>query len=161
MKLELESFLYLHNINIVLMSETLLCSNLKILKIRGYLVHLANHPRGATRGGSTVIIKKTISHYNIGAFYFISIQSSIIAIELNNQRVAVGSIYCFLGSSPPSADFETPFTQLGNRWIFNDDYNSKHPSWVSRFATLRGRVMYNLSWQVNCHMISSAGPTSW
>ncbi len=160
-KLELESFLHMHDIDVALVSETHLCSYLNIPKIHNYSVYLANHPSGATRGGSMVIIKKSISHNDIGAFCINSIQASIVVITLNNRNVTIGSIYCPPGSPPQSADFESLVSQLGNHWILGGDFNAKHPSWGSHITSPRGRVIHTSTLQVNCHAVSSTSPTYW
>jgi hypothetical protein len=99
-------------------------------------------PSGHARGGSAVIIKKSLHHYDVGVFITTSIQSSVVAINFNNCTVHLGSIYC-----PPRVvlvkkTYLNLFHHLGHNFILGGDLNAKHPIWYSRITSQRGRVLH-------------------
>jgi exonuclease III len=59
---ELRTFISLHNIDVMLISETHFTEK-SYLKFVNYTVYHTNHPAGTARGGTAIIIKKT--PYNI------------------------------------------------------------------------------------------------
>jgi hypothetical protein len=58
---ELKMFISHHNINVTLISEMRFADK-SYLKLPKYTVYHTNHPAGAARGGTAVIIKITIKH---------------------------------------------------------------------------------------------------
>ena len=160
-KTEFESFLHLHDIDIALVSETHLISYINIPKIRDYQVYLANHPNGSARGGSAIIIKRVLQHYDVGAFATPSIQCSIIAVQLKNQIFNIASVYCPPRYSPDAAVFDDLIQRLGNNFILGGDFNAKHHAWGSRTYSPRGRVLHDITTRHNCIPVSSGDPTYW
>src|ERR1044071_6731975 len=59
---ELEVFLHMQSIDICLLSETHFTRE-SYLKIRGYRTYHTLHPDNQARGGSAIIIKESINHY--------------------------------------------------------------------------------------------------
>jgi exonuclease III len=54
---ELRTFISLHNIDVILISETYFTEK-SYLKLLNYTVYHTNHPAGAARGGTAIIVKK-------------------------------------------------------------------------------------------------------
>jgi hypothetical protein len=54
---ELKTFISLHNIDVMLISETHFIEK-SYLKLLNYTVYHTNHPAGTARGGTAIIIKK-------------------------------------------------------------------------------------------------------
>lgn len=160
-KNELEVFLHQNSIDVALISETHLTSTVNTPKICNYDVYLANHPSGQARGGSAVIIKKSLHHYDVGVFITTSIQSSVVAINFNNHTVHLSSIYCPPRVIPDKETFLTLFRHLGHNFILGGDLNSKHPIWGSRITSQRGRALHQAIVEYNCRAIPPDGPTHW
>jgi hypothetical protein len=59
---ELQSFLAIHNIDAMLLSETHFTQR-SYLRIPHYAIYHTNHPAGTARGGTAIIIKNTIKHH--------------------------------------------------------------------------------------------------
>lgn len=160
-KLELENFLQHHNIDIALIAETHLVTSANLPKIRNYLVYATNHPSGLPRGGSAVIIKRSLPHHDIGSFCTDSIQSSVIAINFNHRSINISSIYCPPRHTPLESDFTDLFNHLGHHWILGGDFNAKHPAWGSRLQSPRGKVLHKAITRVNGNPITPGNPTYW
>jgi hypothetical protein len=60
---ELKTFISIHNIDVMLISETNFTDN-SYLKLPNYAVYHTNHPAGTARGGTAIIIKKPSSIIN-------------------------------------------------------------------------------------------------
>lgn len=160
-KLELENFLHHHKIDIALISETHLVTNTNLPKIRNYLVYATNHPSGLPRGGSAVIIKRSLPHHDIGSFVSDSIQASVVAINFNHRSINISSIYCPPRYTPLEQDFMDLFSHLGHHWIIGGDFNAKHPAWGSRLQSPRGKVLHKAITRVKGNPITPGSPTYW
>lgn len=160
-KIELESFLISNDIDIALISETHLVSYSNLPKIQNYSIYVANHPSGKARGGSAILIKKIISHYDVGNYITSSIQASVISVRINNQQVQIASIYCPPRCPPVEEEFISLFRHLGLHWILGGDLNAKHPAWGSRICSPRGLVLHRAALRHKCHFLSPGSPTFW
>lgn len=57
----------INDIDILLLSETHL-TNTRFVKFIGYNLYFTNHPDGTAHGGTGVIIKSNIKHYELGKY---------------------------------------------------------------------------------------------
>lgn len=78
-KLELENFLNAQNINILLVSETHF-SNKNFFKINGYHVYITNNLNGKAHGGTAILIKKNIRHYELPSYNQDNIQATSVRL---------------------------------------------------------------------------------
>jgi hypothetical protein len=63
-KEELKMFLSIHDVDVMLISETHFTEKDSI-RIPHYIVYHTNHPAGTTRGGTAVLIKSSIQHHQL------------------------------------------------------------------------------------------------
>ena len=90
---ELESHIYQHNIDIVLISETHLVETDSI-EIKGYHIYTANHPSNRRRGGSATIINHNIEHMALPTIVTPTIQCAPVCISLSDQpSISISAIY--------------------------------------------------------------------
>jgi len=113
-KQEVITFLNINKIDILLISESHF-TNLTVFKIPQYNVYNPP-PDGTAHGGITLIIRKTISHYELPSYQTNKIQTTIVDVKAMSWRFTVAAIY-----SPPrhntSTDEYKDFLQtLGNRF---------------------------------------------
>lgn len=96
-KQELEVFLVTQNIDVCLISETHLTDQ-SYIKIRGYKVYHTIHPENRAKGGSAVVIKESINHYEEQPLQREEIQLTMVGIKSTKQSLIAGAVYC-----PPQA----------------------------------------------------------
>ena len=79
-KSELELFLKQQQIDVMLISETHFTDK-NYLKIHGYNFYHTQHPSGKAHGGTGIIIKSNIKHYELPPFQKDYLQATNVAIE--------------------------------------------------------------------------------
>jgi len=161
-KQEVITFLNINKIGILHISESHL-TNLTVFKIPQYNVYntLHPHPDGTVHGGTTLIIRKTISHYELPSYQTNKIQATIVEVKAMSWRFTIAAIY-----SPPRHNTSTdeykdfPPT-LGNRFTVGGEWNAKHTQWGSRLTTTKGRNLWRAKSDNNYDYISNGAPTYW
>ena len=159
-KQEVITFLNINKIDILLISESHF-TNLTVFKIPHFNVYNTPHPDGTAHGGTTLIIRKSISHHELPSYQTNKIQATTVEIKTTPWRLTVAAIY-----SPPrhsiSTDEYKDFLQtLGNRFIVGGDWNAKHTQWGSRLTTTKGRNLWRAMSDSNYDYISNGAPTYW
>ena len=159
-KQEVLTFLHINKIDILLISESHF-TNLTVFKVPHYNVYHTPHPDGTAHGGTTLIIRKIISHYELSPYQTNKIQATVVEIKTMPWRLTVAAI-----DSPPrrsiSTDEYKDFLQtLGNRFIIGGDWNAKHTQWGSRLTTSKGRNLWRAMSDSNYDYISNGAPTYW
>lgn len=157
---ELKQFLSIHNIDVMMISETHFTEK-SHLKLHRYKIYHTMHPSDKARGGSAIIVREAIKHYEHNKYQKEHIQATTIIIEEQNRKLALSAVYCPPGSTIQKEQFEHYFNSLGHRFIAGGDYNAKHPLWGSRLLTPRGRQLYNTLTASNLSFLSSGEPTYW
>ena len=94
-KYELESFLKLMKIDIMLISETHMTDK-SYVKFQGFTTYDTKHPDNRAHGGSAIIIRNNIAHHKLNKFSTNYIQATSVQLENNNQPLTITSVY-----SPP------------------------------------------------------------
>jgi exonuclease III len=133
---ELETFISIHNIDIMLILETHFTEK-SCLKLSNYAVHHTNHPATA-RGGTAIIIKNTIKHQlnNYGQDF---LRATSVSVEDSVGLITISAVYLPPKHTVKQAQLEDFYCTLGRRFIAGGDYNAKHTDWGSRLITPRGR----------------------
>lgn len=160
--LELKYFLIEKDIDVMLISETHFTQK-NYIKIPNYTVYNTNHPDQKAHGGTAIIIKTKIKHYELNKISEVYLQATNITIEDTSGSFTLSAIYCPPKFQIKKEIFINLFNQLGNRFIAGGDYNAKHPWWGSRSSTPnpKGRQLYAALQSLNCFPISTGEPTYW
>ena len=132
---ELELFLKQQQIDVMLISETHFIDK-NYLNIHCYNFYRTQHPSGKAHGGTGIIIKSSIKHYELPSFY---LQATSVAIEDRYGTITTTAVYCSPRHSIAKENFDSFFDALGNRFIAGGDYNAKYTQWGSRLVTARGK----------------------
>ncbi|CAH2103967.1 unnamed protein product [Euphydryas editha] len=150
----------MHKLDILLISETHFISS-SLIKIKGYNIYHTNHPDGTAHGGTAVIIKATIKHYELPQYSTEPIQATSVAISDKNGDFNISAVYCPPKHRISEELFSKFFESLGCRFIVGGDWNAKHIHWGSRLITTRGRELKK-SVDIN-HLTTTATsePTHW
>lgn len=157
---ELEIFLKNENIDICLVSETHLTKDSHIT-IFNYACYHSPHPSNRARGGSAVLIKNNIQHYEEFKMESETMQVTTISIQAKHKVFKVAGIYCPPRSSPTGEDYTNLFQTLGNNFIIGGDLNAKHTYWGSRITNKKGKILYCAGQSYKCQFFSSGAPTYW
>lgn len=159
-KQELELVIQNQRIDVVLISETHFTSR-SVFRIPNYNTYITLRPDGKGHGGTAVLVKSTIPHYESTPFQFMNLQATSVKIETLPFSVTVSAVYCPPGHSMLPQDFTSYFSTLGANFIAGGDWNAKHPFWGSRLINPRGRSLYRATRTGRFNFISTGEPTHW
>jgi hypothetical protein len=126
-----------------------------------YTLYFTNHPDHSAHGGTAILIKSAITHYELPQYQLNHIQATVLKVKLTHYELAVAAVYCPPKHIIKKDDFQDFFQTLGQKFIAGGDYNSKNTLWGSRLTTTRGRELTK-TLQENKYTHKSAGtPTYW
>lgn len=158
---ELEIFLRTNNVDIALISETHF-TNKNYIRIKGYSAYWTTHPSERARGGTAILIKQNIQHFQQEEIRELYIEVTIIAIQYNGAELNIGAAYCPPRHSLTNSQYTDIFNRLGPRFIIGGDFNVKHTAWGSRLITPgKGSELLSAINNSNCEFHSSCKPTYW
>ena len=124
--LELKAFLVDQNIDVMMISETHFTKK-NYLKIHNYKVYNTNHPDGKAHGGTAIIIRSKICHYENEQYREDFLQARNITIKDNNGELTFLAVYCPPRFSINQDKFTIFFNSLGHCFMAGGDYNANHP----------------------------------
>lgn len=157
---EIKYFIQNNKIDVLLVSETHFTDR-TFFKIPNFTLYNTNHPDNTAHGGSAVLIKNTIKHYELPKFQQDHLQASSVVVEDWAGPITLSSVYCPPRHAITSVMFENYFNILGNKFIAGGDYNAKHQQWGSRLANPRGRALFKTLEDNNYSSLSTGEPTYW
>lgn len=157
---EIQAFLYNENVDILLIAETHFTQR-SYPKLQNYFIYHTNHPSGAAHGGTAIIIKKNIKHFELPKSEHDFLQATTLVVEDWNGPITISAIYCPPKHTIKNEIFEQFFNTLGNKFIAGGDYNAKHTQWGCRLVTTRGRELMKAMKNNNLNHVSTAEPTYW
>lgn len=120
-KLELMQFLQDNTIDVLLVSEKHFTDQ-TVLNIPNYSIYPCNHLDGTAQGGTAILIRNAIQHYQVPQTH--KIQAAIIQITAQPWSFNIAAMY-----SPPRhkidvEDYEHFLHHLGNKFIMGGDWNA-------------------------------------
>lgn len=158
---ELEVFLRENNTDIALISETHF-THKNYLKIKGYSAYWTTHPSERARGGTALLIKQNIKHFQQKEIKEPYLQATIVTIQHNETELSIGAIYCPPRHTIIKTQYLNVFRKLGPRFIIGGDFNVKHTAWGSRLITPgKGKELLSAVNAAKCEVHSSCTPTYW
>lgn len=157
-----EVFLNSQNIDICLLTETHLTNNNYLnFNIENYKIYNAICPGNTARGGSSIIIKNTIDHFEFGKIESTETQMTIVQLHSLKQKINIGALYCSPNCRIRKEAFKSLLLELGNMFILGGDFNAKHLDWGSRVTLTRGRELRQAIRELGCNFHSTGNPTYW
>lgn len=159
-KNDVEMLLKMHDLDILLISETHFTKNSQI-NVRNYNIYTTNHPDGTAHGGTAILIRSSVEHYELPEFKTDHIQATTINIQDRDGHFNISSVYCPPRHNITEEQFTTYINTLGPRFIAGGDWNSKHPHWGSRLITTRGRELKKCLDRNHLTAIATSEPTHW
>lgn len=157
---ELEATLKIGDIDICLISETHL-TNHTFVNIKNYETHCTNHPSNNARGGSAILIKRSIKHHEEDKYSTEEFQTTTISVQVEGIYLAISALY-----SPPKhkikhEQYKQLLSRYKGRFIIGGDFNAKNIHWGSRLTTTKGRELHRALKEMGCEVISTGNPTYW
>ncbi|GBP23642.1 RNA-directed DNA polymerase from mobile element jockey [Eumeta japonica] len=119
------------------------------------------HPNGKAHGGSAILIKSTIKHYQSQPHCKDYIQATNVVVSAGVSDITISSLYCPPRHTIKEQHFNDYFKTLGKRFIAAGDYNAKHTFWGSRLTLPRGRELLKSAQSGHMNIISTGQPTYW
>lgn len=159
-KNELELILETENIDVCLLTETHLDKNSKFT-FRKYNHYVTPHPNNSSRGGSAILIKKTIKHYEDNPIATTEFQITTVTVETNGTPLQLSALYSPPRSQIKANSYENLIKTYKYKFIIGGDFNAKHTFWGSRLITTKGRELYKALKQTGCNAVSTGKPTYW
>lgn len=158
--LEVQKYIQLNNIDMMLISETHFTSK-HYFNINGYKFYHTMHPDRKAHGGSAILIKNNIRHHLANSYCNEKFQATNVVIEDWSRPLTISAVY-----SPPKhnikqEDYEEYFKTLGPRFVAGGDFNAKHTFWGSRIITPKGRQLLSTLNKLRLGAISTGEPTYW
>lgn len=157
---EIKTFLNSENIDIMMISETHFTDK-HYLHIPKYNLYHTKHPSNKAHGGTAIIIRNNIQHYESEKFSKDYLQATTVAIDGKHGPISMSAVYCPPKHLNKKEDFEAFFQTLGNKFFAGGDYNAKHPEWGSRLTTSKGRELFKAIKTNNLQCLSTGEPTYW
>lgn len=147
-------------IDICLISETHFTNENKIT-IPEYSIYHTAHPLNTARGGSAVIIKSIIEHYEENKYCSIEFQATTVSVKTTHGMISISAVY-----SPPRNSIQTEIYKSliqypKHKFIMGGDFNAKHTYWGSRLINTKGRRLLQAAKQHGCEFLSTGKPTYW
>ena len=158
---ELEMFLNSNQIDIALISETHF-TNKSHVRIRGFRAYWTTHPSGRAQGGSAILIKQNIQHFQLEEVREDFIQATIISLKQSGANLNIAAAYCPPAHKIEKKQFMDVFAKLGPQFVIAGDFNVKHTAWGSRLITpKKGNELLRAINESSSHYHSSRKPTYW
>jgi hypothetical protein len=157
---ELKTFLSLCNIDIMLISETHFTHRSHI-RIPNYAVYHSNHPNETARGGSAIIIKRSIKHHPFNSHTHDFLQATSVSVEDSTGTLTLSAVYLLPKHTVKQVQLAAFYNTLGCLFLAGGDYNAKHTDWGSRLITPRGREVLKTMEQLHLHHLCTGEPTYW
>lgn len=156
----LEAFLWSEKIDVCLVSETHMKRD-SYCKIRGYRVYHTVRPDKVGKGGTAVVIKENINHFEQINYETSAIQATAVNVKTKSKDITIVAIYCPPGQALGKSDYLQFFQVIGDRFIIGGDFNAKHTYWGSANITPKGRQLLAAAEARSCHFQSTGKPTYW
>jgi len=90
---EVKTFIQNQDLDLLLISETHYTKK-SYFKMPQYTIYETNHPDGTAHGGTAIIIKNSIKHYELPKFEQAHIQATSIMVDDWTGPISISAIYC-------------------------------------------------------------------
>lgn len=159
---KVKSFLEHNLIDIFLISETHFTDK-SYFNIPQFKIYYTNYPSNRARGGTAILTRINISHYEFPKFQKDFLQGTIIKVKLKpkHKELSIAAVYCPPRNNLKKENFQEFFEMLGSKFIAGGDFNSKHILWGSRTITIRGKELNRLVEEKNYSFLSTHNFTYW
>lgn len=157
---ELEVILNKEKVDVCLISETHFTRE-SFIKFKNYEFYHTIHPQNTARGGSAIIIRKSLKHFEEDKLSSEEFQTTTVRLTTNSQNILITSLY-----SPPRhkiklEEYKSLLKRHTSKFIMGGDFNAKNTFWGSRLNTPKGNELYKAILETGCEVASTGSPTYW
>ncbi|CAI6364155.1 unnamed protein product [Macrosiphum euphorbiae] len=156
---ELTAFVKLHNIHVILLSETRLHPKTQ-LKIPNFHIYRSDRkplPRHPPNGGTAVLIRRGIMHNHVNVLT--ELDSTSAQIKIENEITQVTAVYKSPSATLKSSDLDA-LTKHHGPLIIGGDLNAKHTDWHSLRSNKSGKTLAQHAESSNRYsIVASDSPT--
>jgi len=154
--LELEHFISQNGVDICLLSETFLKSDLA-LRLDNYVCHRTNRPTAGD--GTAILVRRGIVHHSVPVPGLTHLEASAVQVTLAGRLVKILAAY--LSPSRPliGANLTACFVG-GLPVLLAGDLNAKHVDWNSLLNTRRGKLLCDYAEKISCLIFEPDTPTT-
>lgn len=150
---ELRTFIKVHKLDIIIVSETKLTPDITNIKIKNFKIIRSD--RTAHGGGIAIIIRSNVPHKLIGTDNTVAIENVGIQFKDNTILVAV--------CNQPRNQLTTADLQRlankGDKVLIIGDFNARHYSWKNQNSNYNGRILFNFITNSNMILHHTNDPT--
>jgi hypothetical protein len=159
---ELKTAISLHNIDVMLISETHFTAKryFKLLNYRAYTVNYIPR-RNCSRRNCDNHKKNSIQHHQSNGYCLDFHQATTVSVEDSVGSLIISAVYLPPKHIVKREQLERFYNTLGQRFIAVGDYNAKHTAWGSRPITPREREIYKTMEHLHLRHLSMGEPTYW
>lgn len=113
---ELQALLNIEKIDVCLISETHFTKQC-FANFQNYETYCTNHPNNTARGGSAIIVKKSIEHVEEDKYCTPEFQATTISIKANSQLLSITAVYSPLRHAITSDQYKHLIRKHNNKFI--------------------------------------------
>jgi len=122
---EVKLFIKHNYINVLLISEKH-CTGRTYCSIPHYNIYYTSHPDATAHAGTAIIIRQTISHYEMPGFQQDYLHATSVNVTLLPYDLTISSVYCPSKHNIKKQHFVEFFKSLGPKFLVGSDFSSKH-----------------------------------
>jgi hypothetical protein len=119
------------------------------------------HPDDRAHGGAAIIIRNSISHYELLHHQKEKIQAAKVKVNIKPWTLPLSAIYCRTRHAISSEEYVELLESYGSRYFIGGDWNAKHSQWGARLITPKGKNLLEAMNRQNCNYLSTGEPTYW
>jgi exonuclease III len=97
-----------------------------VFKVPNYKVYHITHPGDRARGGAAVIIRNSISNYELIHHQNVKFQAANVKVNVKPWSLIVSAVYCVPRHTIPSEEYVEFLESYGSKYIIGGDWNAKH-----------------------------------
>lgn len=131
------------------------------VSIPWYSTYYTLHPDGSAHGGTAIIIRSNIKHYETRSYSKAYLQATNVVVEEWNGPIIVSAVYSQPKHTIKNSQYEDFFSTLGHRFIADGDFNAKHALWESKTPNPKSRELHKAVQNLHLHTLSTREPTYW
>jgi hypothetical protein len=159
-KLELQTFLNTHKIDIALISESHFTTK-SVFRMPNYKVYHIPRPDDRAHAGAAVIIRNSFSHYELIHHENNKIQAASVKVDVKPWPLTLSAIYCLPRHAISSKEYADLFESYGCKYLIGGDWNAKHTQWGATLITPKGINLLEAMHTQNCNYLSTGEQTYW
>lgn len=149
---ELRTFIKVHKLDIIIVSETKLTQDINI-RIKNF--NLIRSDRTAHGGGIAIVIRNNVPYRTVGTDNTLAIEN--VTIQLKDGTFII-AVYNQPRNQITIADLQT-LSNIGNKVLIVGDFNARHTTWKNQNNNYNGRILFNFITSSNLILQHTNSPT--